>query len=58
MKKTWISLVLILSAGTAFAQVSDPVVMKINGKNIKKSEFEYIYNKNNSEDAIDKRSLE
>ena len=58
MKKTWVSLVLILSAGAAFAQANDPVVMKINGKDIKKSEFEYIYNKNNSEDAIDKRSLE
>ncbi|GHT74369.1 peptidyl-prolyl cis-trans isomerase [Bacteroidia bacterium] len=41
-----------------FAQTNDPVVMKINGKEIKKSEFDYIYNKNNTEEAIDKRSLD
>jgi len=58
MKKSLISLVLVLSAGALCAQVNDPVVMKINGKDVKKSEFEYIYNKNNSEDAIDKRSLD
>ncbi|MDR1527397.1 MAG: peptidylprolyl isomerase [Dysgonamonadaceae bacterium] len=58
MKKNLISLVLILSGGILFAQTSDPTVMKINGKNVKKSEFEYIYNKNNGEDAIDKRSLD
>ena len=58
MKKSLISLSLILSAGALLAQANDPVVMKINGKTVKKSEFEYIYNKNNSEDAIDKRSLD
>ncbi|MDR0543604.1 MAG: peptidylprolyl isomerase [Dysgonamonadaceae bacterium] len=58
MKKGLVSLVLILLAGALFAQATDPVVMKINGKNVKKSEFEYIYNKNNGEEAIDKRSLE
>jgi peptidyl-prolyl cis-trans isomerase SurA len=58
MKKDLISLVLVLSTGTLFAQTSDPVVMKVNAKSVKKSEFEYIYNKNNGEDAIDKRSLD
>ena len=58
MKKSLISLGLILLVSTLSAQTSDPVVMKINGKDVKKSEFEYIYNKNNSEDAIDKRSLD
>jgi peptidyl-prolyl cis-trans isomerase SurA len=32
--------------------------MNVNGKEVKMSEFEYIYNKNNSEEAIDKRSLD
>ena len=36
-----------LSVGT-FAQSSDPVLMTINNKPVLKSEFEYIYNKNNS----------
>jgi len=58
MKKGLFVLVLILSTITIFAQTSDPVVMTVNGNKIYKSEFEYIYNKNNNEDAIDKRSLE
>jgi peptidyl-prolyl cis-trans isomerase SurA len=57
MKKTLVPLSLILFAGALSAQSHDPVVMKINGKDVIKSEFEYIYNKNNGEDAIDKRSL-
>lgn len=32
--------------------------MNINGKPVLKSEFEYIYNKNNSNNALDKKSLE
>ena len=58
MKKSLIFLGLIMSAGALLAQADDPEVMKINGKSVKKSEFEYIYNKNNGEDAIDKRSLD
>jgi peptidyl-prolyl cis-trans isomerase SurA len=49
---------LILLSGSVVAQVNDPVVMKINGKEVKKSEFEYIYNKNNNEEIIDKHSLD
>ena len=40
-----------------FAQ-NDAVLMTINGVEIKKSEFEYIYNKNNKNNNIDKKSLE
>ena len=36
---------------------NDPVLMKINGKPVLKSEFEYIYNKNNSNNALDKKTL-
>ena len=36
---------------------NDPVLMKINGKPVHKSEFEYIYNKNNSNNALDKKTL-
>jgi peptidyl-prolyl cis-trans isomerase SurA len=45
-----------LSAGI-FAQTNDPVIMTVNGKDFKKSEFEYFYNKYNNADVIDKRSL-
>lgn len=37
---------------------SDPVIMKIAGQNILRSEFEYSYNKNNSEGVIDKKTIE
>ena len=40
------------------AQNSDPILMKINGKDIPLSEFEYIYNKNNSSNVVDKKSLD
>lgn len=36
----------------------DPVVMKIAGVPVTRSEFEYNYNKNNSENVIDKKDLE
>lgn len=41
----------------AFAQTSDPVIMTINGKPVHRSEFEYSYNKNNSDGVIDKKTV-
>jgi peptidyl-prolyl cis-trans isomerase SurA len=32
----------------AMGQVSDPVLLKVNGKEVRRSEFEYAFNKNNS----------
>ncbi len=58
MKKQVLSLILVAFCGVVAAQESDPVIMSINGKDIKKSEFEYIYRKNNTEEAIDKKSLD
>ncbi len=46
MKKQILSLVVSFVGATLFAQANDPVVMTINGKDITKSEFEYIYKKN------------
>lgn len=46
-----------LSASIAMAQTSDPVIMTINGKPIAKSEFEYSYNKNNTAEVIDKKTV-
>ena len=43
---------------SAVAQTADPVIMKINGKNITRSEFEYSFNKNNSEGVLDKKTVE
>ncbi len=47
-----------LAIGTlAFAQ-NDPTIMTINGVPVSRSEFEYSYNKNNSEGVIDKKTVD
>ena len=35
----------------------DPVIMVVNGQDVLRSEFEYSYNKNNSEGVIDKKNV-
>lgn len=59
MKNKW--LVAALLAGNSWAWVLaadvDPVIMRVNNKDIHKSEFEYIYNKN-SQQQIDQKSLD
>ena len=57
MKKIFISFALAALAMTAAAQ-EDPIVMRINGTPVTRSEFEYNYNKNNSEGVIDKKNVE
>lgn len=54
-----IKLFLWAAVGTALLAVAakDPVLMKINGKDVHLSEFEYLYNKNNQQ-QIEKESLE
>lgn len=44
--------------GTMGAQTDDPVVMVVNGEPVTRSEFEYSFNKNNSEGVIDKKSVD
>lgn len=39
------------------AQAQDPIVMRIAGKPVTRSEFEYNYNKNNTEGVLDKKDL-
>lgn len=58
MKKSWSVLVALLFACTAQAQSNDPVIMTINGVDVPRSEFEYSFNKNNSEGVIDKKSID
>ena len=59
MKPFVITLVAILAfSGCLFAQGSDPVLMTINNKPVLKSEFEYIYNKNNTNNSLDKKTLD
>ena len=39
-------------------KADDPVIMVVNGVEVPRSEFEYSYNKNNSDGVIDKKTVE
>lgn len=43
---------------SAVAQTADPVIMRVNGKSITRGEFEYSFNKNNSDGVLDKKTVE
>ena len=58
MKRILLGFGLALLATTVKAQTDDPVVMKIAGTPVTRSEFEYNYNKNNTENVIDRKDLE
>ena len=45
-------------SAAAIAQTTDPIIMTVNGVPVLRSEFEYSYNKNNSEGVIDKKSID
>lgn len=53
-----LALALSLCATSLKAQADDPVVMRINGKDVPRSEFEYHFNKNNNDGVIDKKTVE
>ena len=58
MKKIAIFAISLMTAFSVMAQTDDPVIMKINGKSITRSEFEYSFNKNNSDGVLDKKTVE
>ncbi len=58
MKTTLTTLLLAMASLTATAQTDDPIVMRINGQPITRSEFEYNYNKNNTDGVIDRKTVE
>jgi len=51
MKKTFMAAAIIGTAALAFAKDSDPVLMTVAGRDVKLSEFEYLYNKNNAQQS-------
>jgi peptidyl-prolyl cis-trans isomerase SurA len=59
MKKTILSIVLLGASLLSFGQqAEDRVLMTINGTDIMLSEFLYIYEKNNQESSLEKKSME
>ena len=56
MKSILLTAMMLLSGLAATAQ-TDPTIMTIDGKPVSRSEFEYSYNKNNSETVVDKKSV-
>ena len=58
MKTRLIIASMLLMAAAANAQNNDPAIMTVNGQPVPRSEFEYSYNKNNSEGVIDKKSVD
>lgn len=50
-------MLLALPLGMAAQGQDDPVIMTINGHPVLRSEFEYSYNKNNTEGVIDKKTV-
>lgn len=58
-KKHIILSALLLSSIAALAQTkSDPVIMTVAGIDVPRSEFEYSYNKNNTDGVIDKKTVD
>lgn len=55
--KSFFAVLFLVLGATAHAQQNDPVIMTINGQPVSRSEFEYSYNKNNSEGVIDKKTV-
>ena len=58
MKKHLIFAALLLGSMTAVAQNNDPILMTVAGVDVPRSEFEYSYNKNNTDGVIDKKSVD
>ena len=58
MIRRFFSVLSFACASLVSSMAQDPVIMTIAGEDVYKSEFEYIYNKNNSVATSDKKSLE
>ena len=58
MRKIFLIFAVAFAFCSAKAQSSDPILMKIGDNVVTKSEFEYIYFKNNSANTLDKKNLD
>ena len=59
MKKSFLMAALLMAGGSMMAQTTDdPVIMRVNGVPVTRSEFEYSFNKNNADGVLDKKGVE
>jgi len=58
MKNCTLILGMLVQSLITLGQANDPVVMTIAGEPVTRSEFEYNFNKNNTDGVIDKKSVE
>jgi len=59
MKNTLLIIISFLFVQNVFSQNADPVLFSVEGNDVHKSEFDYIYNKNNGDQAdYSQKSLE
>jgi len=58
MKKiSMVALAVLMSCGV-MGQETDPIIMRINGNPVSRSEFEYSFNKNNADGVVDRKSVD
>ena len=60
MRKLTVALLLFVAtlSQQVCAQQTDPIIMTVAGVDVPRSEFEYSYNKNNTDGVIDKKTVE
>ena len=57
MKRNLLSALIYLACTSCLFAQSDPVLLRINNEEVTRSEFEYIYNKHNSQNVLEKKTL-
>ncbi|MFT5919547.1 MAG: peptidyl-prolyl cis-trans isomerase SurA, partial [Granulosicoccus sp.] len=57
LSTAFILLVALLIGTQTHAQKKDPVIMTISGEDVKVSEFEAVYKKNNKDEEVDRADL-
>lgn len=58
MRKFLVAAMLLTTFVASAQTTKDPVIMRVNGQPVLRSEFEYSFNKNNADGVIDKKSIE
>lgn len=58
MRRILIGIFSVLLCTPAFTQTDDPVVMRVNGYDVSKSEFEYFFKKNRTDEPVTKKTLQ